>query len=358
MPGVAAITGQVSGTDQLGQLGGIGGISVSVTGQSGDVTTTRSATTVTSGPVGRFTLPDLPTPGEYTLTVTGSGYQDQVRQVSLAAGAGAAELAITLTRADGVVSGTVTGDPAANGQPAEGGLVGAGLTLTGPAGAVKTMTTSDPPGSFRFTGVPPGVYVLTGSMFGRVPSSVTVEVSAAGEAVADLTLLSSADTELPATAHIQGRVVDARTGNTLTCDRAANVGDECLVTASVLAPAINPNTGRIDPDAPKVLISQVSSPTENYLLPAEDDPLYAGLVAGLYTVNLTAPGYEPASTSVQVAQGSITTAAPVAMAPLGMIAGRITTQVGFPTGPTCVVVTAAGAAARRTARPARPMRTP
>ena len=86
--GVAAITGQVSGTDQLGQLGGIGGISVAVTGQSGDVTTTRTATTVTSGPVGRFTLPDLPTPGDYTLTVSGSGYQDQVRQVSLAAGAG------------------------------------------------------------------------------------------------------------------------------------------------------------------------------------------------------------------------------------------------------------------------------
>ena len=53
-----------------------------VTGQSGDVTTTRTATTVTSGPVGRFTLPDLPTPGEYTLTVSGAGYQDQVRQVT------------------------------------------------------------------------------------------------------------------------------------------------------------------------------------------------------------------------------------------------------------------------------------
>ncbi len=89
------------------------------------------------------------------------------------------------------------------------------------------MTTSDPPGSFRFTGVPPGVYVLTGSMFGRVPSSVTVEVTAAGDAVADLTLLSSADTELPATAHIQGRVVDARTGSTLTCDRAPDPNDPC-----------------------------------------------------------------------------------------------------------------------------------
>ena len=135
---------------------------MSVTGQSGDVTTTSTATTVTSGPVGRFTLPDLPTPGDYTLTVSGAGYQDQVRQISLAAGAGSVDLDISLTRSDGVVTGTVSGDPAAAGEPAEGGLVGAGLQLTGPAGAVKTMTTSDPPGSFRFTGVAPGVYVLAG----------------------------------------------------------------------------------------------------------------------------------------------------------------------------------------------------
>ena len=111
---------------------------------------------------------------------------------------------------------------------------------------VKTMTTSDPPGAFRFTGVPPGVYVLTGAMFGRVPSSVTVEVTAAGDAVADLTLLSSADTELPPTSHIKGRVVDSRTGSTLTCDRAEVPGAECLVTSSVMVPAIDPATGQID----------------------------------------------------------------------------------------------------------------
>lgn len=61
-------------------------------------------------------------------------------------------------------------------------------------------------------------------MFGRLPSSVTVEVTAAGEATADLTLLSSASTELPATARIQGRVVDSRTGGQLTCDRHVRAG--------------------------------------------------------------------------------------------------------------------------------------
>ncbi len=340
--GVAAVTGLVSGEDQLGQLGGLGGMSVSITGRSGDVTTTRTATTVTTGPVGRFTLPDLPTPGDYTLTVSGDGYSDQVRTVSLAAGVGSVDVNVSLIRANGVVSGTVFGNPASGDQPAEGGLVGAGLTLTGPAGSTKTMTTSDPPGSYRFTGVAPGVYVLSGSMFGRLPSSVTVEVTAAGQATADLTLLSSADTELPATAHIQGRVTDSRTGGDLTCDRAVDPGVPCVITASVSVPAIDPNTGRIDPDAPPQIVTAQANPGEPYLLPAADDPDHKGLVPGLYTVNISAPGYEPGSVSVQVPQGATMSAAPVSLVPLSLITGRLTTRVGTPKDPTCVAVVPAG----------------
>ena len=99
--GVASITGQVSGQDQFGNVGGLGGLTV--TAVFGDVT--RTATTITSGAIGRFALPDLPTPGDYTLTVTGPGYQSQTQQVALAAGAGNAEVPISMTRADGVVAG-------------------------------------------------------------------------------------------------------------------------------------------------------------------------------------------------------------------------------------------------------------
>jgi hypothetical protein len=340
--GAAAVTGLVSGEDLLGQLGGLGGLSVSITGRSGDVTTTRTATTVTSGPVGTYNLPDLPTPGDYTLTVSGPGYSDQVRQVSLAEGVGSVEVNVSMIRADGVVSGTVSGNPASGDQPAEGGLIGAGLTLTGPAGSTKTMTTSDPPGSFRFTGVAPGVYVLTGSMFGRISSSVTVEVAPAGQATADLTLLSSADTELPATAHIQGRVTDSRTGGDLTCDRAIDPTVPCIITASVSVPAIDPNTGRIDPNAPPQTVTSQALPTENYVLPAPDDPDHPGLVPGLYTVTITAPGYEPGEVSVQVPQGATMSAAPVSLVPLSLITGRLTTRVGTPQGATCVAVVASG----------------
>ena len=321
--GAAEVTGTVSGQNELGQLGGLGGISVSITGQSGDVTTTLTSTTATTGPVGRFILPDVPTPGEYTVTVSGDGYQDQVQHVSLAEGAGSAVVDVALVRVDGAVSGTVFGNPATADQPAEGGLIGAGLTLTGPEGSTKTMSTSDPAGSFRFTGVKPGVYVLSGSMFGRLPSSVTVEVTAAGEATADLTLLSSASTELPATARIQGRVVDSRTGGQLTCDRAEDPAVPCVITATVSVPAIDPATGQIDPNLPPTTVSTTANPAENYLLPALDDPNHTGLVPGLYTVNISAPGYEPGSVQVQVPQGAVMSAAPVSLIPLSLISGRL-----------------------------------
>lgn len=340
--GAAQVTGTVTGQNELGQLGGLGGMSVSITGQSGDVTTTRTSTTATTGPVGQYVLPDLPTPGEYTVTVSGDGYQDQVQHVSLAEGVGSAVVDVAMVRVDGAVSGTVFGNPATGDKPAEGGLIGAGLTLTGPQGSTKTMSTSDPAGSFRFTGVKPGVYVLSGSMFGRLPSSVTVEVTAAGEATADLTLLSSASTELPATARIQGRVVDSRTGGQLTCDRAEDPATPCVITASVSVPAIDPATGQIDPNLPPTTVSATANPAENYLLPALDDPDHPGLVPGLYTVTITAPGYEPGSVQVQVPQGAVMSAAPVSLIPLSLISGRLTTRVGTPVAPTCVGVVAAG----------------
>ncbi|MET0866199.1 MAG: carboxypeptidase regulatory-like domain-containing protein, partial [Nakamurella sp.] len=135
---------------------------------------------------------------------------------------------------------------------------------------------------------------------------------------------------------------DARTGGTLTCDRAPTPGETCLLTTSVPVPAVDPVTGRIDPNLPPELVTGVFSPAEDYLLPSPDDTAHPGLVPGLYTVTLSAPGYEPASTSVQVAQGQIVPAPQVSLSPLGMLTGRLTTRVGTPTGITCVAVTPTG----------------
>lgn len=74
--GVASLAGTVTGPDALGAIGGVGGLTVTAT----DGTTTRTASTVTSGQVGTFVLADLPVPSTYTVTVSGPGYASQTTQ--------------------------------------------------------------------------------------------------------------------------------------------------------------------------------------------------------------------------------------------------------------------------------------
>ncbi|AZI58013.1 carboxypeptidase regulatory-like domain-containing protein [Nakamurella antarctica] len=226
--GVGSITGSVTGVDQFGVVGGLGGLTVIAV--DGDLT--RSANTITSGAVGRFTLPDLPTPGTYTLTISGNGYQPKTRQVKLAAGAENALVDLSMTRSDGVVAGMVSGGDNV-------GLAGAGLTLTGTDASYKTMTASAPPGSFRFAGVGPGIYVLSASMYGRKTTFATVQITAAETALQDLTLSELSDGELARDSKIRGRAVDARTGGPLTCDRAAQPNPKCVVTVTTTVDTVS-----------------------------------------------------------------------------------------------------------------------
>jgi hypothetical protein len=330
--GQASIVGTVSGADQSGHTGGLGGITVTAT--AGKVT--RTATTVTSQSLrGSYILPNMPTPGEYTLTISGDGFLTQTRTVTLTEGVGSATVDATLSRADSSVSGTVTGLDA-KGKP-EGGLVGVGLTLTSSTTTLKTMTTSgDSAGSYQFTGVPPGTYVLTASQYGRTPASATIELSASDSKTVDLSLTSNVGSELPATSHIRGQVVDSRTGGPLTCDRTAVpiAAKDCVATVTVSAPK-DPS----DPSKGSVTYSVTSTSALNfvYTVPSLDDPSHTGLPPGLYTVRVSAPGYEATTTHVQVAQDQIAPAPQVSLPVLGIISGTLTTRVGTPAAPTCVV---------------------
>ena len=235
------------------------------------------------------------------------------------------------------------------GDGKEGGLVGAGLTLTGSEVSYKTMTTSAPAGAFRFTGVPPGTYVLQASQYGRRPSSATVVVTAAGSTTANLHLVGAADTELPDTSRIRGRAVDSRTQGAVNCDRSATAvaPKNCLVTASTLVP-LDPSKGTAGGTEP---IDSVSDNAGNYTLPSVSDKKHPGLVAGLYQVTLAAPGYESTKITVQVAQGQTVPAPQVSLSPLGLITGTITTHVGTPVTPSCVVAVPAAVATPTTCAP-------
>ena len=140
--------------------------------------------------------------------------------------------------------------------------------------------------------------------------------------------------------------MDARTSGPLTCDRVPAPAQDCVLTAAIDIPVADPITGRIVAGAPVREATTTSTAAENfeYTLPALDDPINPGLVPGLYTVRLSAPGYEPATTDVRVAQGQIAAAEPTVMQPLGLISGIVTYRTGAPATPTCVVVVPAGAA--------------
>ncbi len=317
--GVAAISGTVSGIDELGTAGGLGGITVSAT----DGETTRTATTVTTGVVGSYALPDLPAPGEYTLTVNGTGFSTQTRTVTIPENVGGVTADVSLSRSNGGVTGIVR-DGSSKGK----GLPAVGLTLTGKDTSYKTMSLTDPLGQYSFTGVVPGTYVLTAELFGRRPLSVPVTVTAAASATANLVLVSDQGASTPRTSFITGTVTDANSGAALDCERVPfGTAPDCKVTA----------TGDI-PGGPKNL-SAPGTPTD-YTWP-QASPRITGIPAGLYDLTLTAPGYETVRIRVPVPENDAHVPAPqVAMQPLGRITGTVTPKVGTPNAPTCAVAVA------------------
>lgn len=310
-PGVTTLSGTVTGVDALGDVGGLGGLTV--TASSGDLS--RTATTTTGDRAGSFVLPDLPVPGSYTLTIAGAGYATQTRQLDLTP-AGLPAMAITMTSIGGTVLGTVT-------EPGGAGLAGAGLTLAGPTGTYKTMSASDATGSFRFGGIAAGQYVLTAEVYAHLTASTQVTVTPDGTATADLTLAVDPSGGLLATSHITGRVTDASTGARLQCPQLLP-GETCqaTITATATGTTLPPVTA--DPDTP-------------YVVPG---PGSTGLLPGRYTLTITAPGYVPGHVDVVVPMGQTVEAATVGLYPAPSIEGMVLARVGSVPSSTCVVAVA------------------
>lgn len=331
--GVASLVGVVDGPDSLGTVQGVGGAGVTVT----DGTITRTATTVTSGPVGHYTVPGLPVPGSYTVTISGDGYLPQTQRISLVAGQSRATANASLRSSTVTVQGSVAG---ADGT----GLAGAGLVLTGPAGTYKTMSLSDPLGSFSFTGVTPGTYVLSAELYGRITSYVTVVAKSGSTAPVALKLVSTPGGVLPATSHVRGRVTDARSGGQLNCDQAdgydpsqpgspgnlalckLNVGVD--VTEAAVAAACS------TPASTNPMVVCGVDPSQEYTVPSIDQQPVTGLLPGLHHLVISAPGFESGTVDVQVPLDATAQASPVALFPAATVVGTIDAAVGnLSTGP-------------------------
>jgi len=162
-----------------GQIGGVvtdghqplGGVAITTTVNGKDVT----IGTPTTGTVGSFVIPALPTPGTYVITFSAPGYGAQTSVVQLGPGQSRSGLSVALAAGVGSVSGVLT-DSDGN------GLGGATVTVGGaPTTMTSTTLTTGAVGYFSFNALPtPGSYTLTFSLPGHAATTVPIQLSAEG----------------------------------------------------------------------------------------------------------------------------------------------------------------------------------
>jgi large repetitive protein len=167
-PGTGAITGTVR--SPAGPMGDI-----TITAIDGDVV--RTTTSLTEGPVGTFSLTDLPSPGNYTLTVEGEGYLSQTRDVALTGDE--TSVAIELTARTGIVYGRIT-------DTAGQALGGVGITAISEDHQYKSTTAPD--GRFELVGLEPGSYVIEFFSFEHHTGSSLITIGSGGLREVNLSL--------------------------------------------------------------------------------------------------------------------------------------------------------------------------
>lgn len=303
--GVGTLSGTVSRIAEDGRVTGLGAATVSVTDGAGVV---RTASTLTEGKVGWYTLPALPAPGKYSVTLKAAGYSGKTSTVVFKRGQSSRVLSAVLDPETGGVSGRVSG-PQDDGERV--GLADSGLTLSNAQNTYKTTSTSSPPGGYQFSGVAPGSYTLSTERFGMVTDRVTVTVTAGRVLDLDRNLEALADGVVPATAQVIGQVTEKGGKKLAPCPNGAPDDTACVVV-QVTDPATD--------TAPEHSWTTQFRPGERYTLPSGPGE---GLRPGLHTVTVTAPGYARARVKVQVGVGAKAVAPNIELEPVPVLNGTL-----------------------------------
>jgi hypothetical protein len=303
---LAAGPGEIDGT-VTGGKGPLGGVNIKATANGN----TFTSATPTTGPVGRFALPRLPTPATYLLNFSKPGFGTRSVAVDLGPGQLLTNLQVAMVGGTGSVSGTVT---AASGKPLGDATVTVGGVAKG--ASTKTLTAGDI-GAYTISGLPtPGTYAVTFSLQGYVSQTIGVTLSSDGLAEGVNVALSSA------LGQIEGTVKDAGTGQRLPG-----------VTVNVT------NGGQ-----PQQTVT-ASTPGGGYIV--------AQLPSGTYSVTYSLSGYAPQTALVKLTAGQTVTQ-DVALAPSSTAGSAVTTMTSAATGTTSAVAGPNTAGPDRVVPPALP----
>jgi hypothetical protein len=162
-------SGLISGT-VFGPAGALGGATVTATDGSTEVATVS----LTESPVGTYSLRNLPTPGQYTVTVSRAGFASESRTVSLTNDATSASFDARLVPSVGSIRGRAVVD----GVPSRGVKVTVnGGDVNRSAGVVSQGPDA---GGYAFDGLEaPGTYTLTFTGAGMIPQVRVVDLDPA-----------------------------------------------------------------------------------------------------------------------------------------------------------------------------------
>jgi hypothetical protein len=163
-PASGVITGSV-----LGPAGPVGGATIIAS----DGTTSIDTVSLTEGAPGTYELRNLPTPGQYTVTVSSRGYASATRTVTLD-GQNTQTFDAQLVPA----TGSIRGHAFVDGAPSRGvSVTVSGGELNRSAGVLSQGSEA---GSYSFVGLDaPGTYTLTFSGEGLVPQVRVVDLDPA-----------------------------------------------------------------------------------------------------------------------------------------------------------------------------------
>jgi type II secretory pathway pseudopilin PulG len=287
---------------------------VTLTATTGSVS--ASTVSLTQGPAGGFTLRNLPTPATYTVVASLDGFAPQTLSLSLGAGQSLTGVRLTLAKASGSVSGTVSVIQADNSRDKPG--AGVTVVVTDGATTVTTATQSirtngHAAGFWKVTGLPvPGDYTATFSRADLASQTVAVSLDSFGNIITGTSRTSLAVRLRIATATIHGLVTQP--GGATLCGSgapSANRLGEALVTL---------NSG-----STTYTVTTASVPANRcgeYEIP--------NVLPGSYTLTVEAgSGTIPNSQSVQLSAGQVLNQ-PVTLRSPASIDGKLVDKNGNP----------------------------